>query len=664
MSFIRTTGTSFGMGRGPAVQVYPLREIAQQTDNFNLNFGLDPALDRVTPQTALMTANEIQQHATRGHPIRVAAFEFLSENAYANQEFSQLVWVIMNRIGHGILNGEFRTIQQGQQECIPIICRAWAGGFTCFNQELYNQVATSQEIVNSLSADSQLWEYCLALASGTVQWTPFKKNTGIPHTPSSIKNNSSVAIGETGAFVEARQHQPVRHDNNTIVSNRYSRIRDSMLAEQQAQMQSSAQQSQQTPSRGFGARSLMQQTQVQQPVQPVQEPVPQQQATEEPAAAIATLKIAGQDVEIIRPLADGAKLWKPTAIQPFLPAYCARTHCLSFLQTRNHGVLGVIVSISKESRKVLMNYEDHAIDPNMGRPLENAKPKPVRPEAKILYATSEELKVNVIVKPNPTMVDSFESAVTSTITHARRISKGDEPVVCSSIINTPIVFKTKEEAEETYDALLRIGTAKTLKEAGLLFDRITDPQILTILNEKMEVEVTSLLQNELLIAGASVSEAVQTYSNELEDTLRGMETEETDYVKLFQAGIQKVLKQITRSIMAKDARDYADFVLADGDKETADDEVVERTIILQRNVNVVYMPFTKNELAIRLPETGVAHLDRESLPLLSKSVDAMAEKAALNASLMPEQFIVTSDGKLFEAFRGNSRIKGFLLRAA
>ena len=96
--------------QAPAIETFNINALAPQFQNWTFQVGAP--YDQHTPQFALMTANEIQQQALSGHPIRVGMFNIISENSFNNPSFQDLIFTIVMRIGHGVSNGEFRSPEQ------------------------------------------------------------------------------------------------------------------------------------------------------------------------------------------------------------------------------------------------------------------------------------------------------------------------------------------------------------------------------------------------------------------------------------------------------------------------------------------------------------------------------------------------------------------------
>ena len=102
--------------QAPAIEPYDINAISSQFQGWNFQVG--QPYDQHTPQIALMTIQEIQNQALQGHPIRVGMFNIISENAFNNASFQDLVYTIIMRLGHGMENGEWRNLDMAVQAVI------------------------------------------------------------------------------------------------------------------------------------------------------------------------------------------------------------------------------------------------------------------------------------------------------------------------------------------------------------------------------------------------------------------------------------------------------------------------------------------------------------------------------------------------------------------
>ena len=130
---------------GPAVEVYDINAIQQQFQGWN--FGVGQPYDQHTPQITLMTINEIQQQALKGHPIRVGMFNIISENAFNNPSFQDLVYTIIMRLGHGMENGEWRNLDMAVSTCISRCVKSCAS----------SMAASASAITSSISSRVGFW---------------------------------------------------------------------------------------------------------------------------------------------------------------------------------------------------------------------------------------------------------------------------------------------------------------------------------------------------------------------------------------------------------------------------------------------------------------------------------------------------------------------------
>lgn len=658
------------------LSTYNLEDIRTTRPTFALNFNIDPQIDVHTPRLAYMVAALIQQEARKGHPVRVNMFEFVGQNGFDNDAFRELVAVVTYRLCAGLYANEWRGgIDEGAPITIAAVCKAYAGALAASNNQFFQNVAAQDPRAGeSIPRDAALWDYFAALYNGQAKYEPFNTGPGLAVAPRSISQNTSfggtpVSNLASGAFVSASAYQaPASTAEYSGKPNRYERMREALAAqraEQEANMSAGASKS------GFGMRSAMAGiNKVNEPaVQPSRaftshvaqgaEMAPQQTSFSQPAAQpkgaepLAVVEMRGQKVRIMRILENGAQLWKPSMLQPNRPAYCVRTHRLSYFETEKGEVLAFLHEITNDQKEINMNYDAHAINPNTGRPIEGAKPVPVREEAKVLYAKEDALKIEVIVKKDITMSDSKESSIKAAMAYGRRNDVAGSPSICPSVVNTAIVLKNEEEVAEVADLLEKISVARTIKEAGPLIDQIKDPYLAKLINEHINKDINDFIVDGLGIVGASVSESVSSYSEELEVALAGIPESGEVYSARFAERVPEILRANTRFTKAVDLTAYADATMSEGDEAAADEALKKRTIFLQRHVNVIYMPYTENELGMVIPGNEALLIDSSYTPLLFKVVQTIKDTSMpLNALMLPDNYVVTSDGKQYCVVRG------------
>ena len=156
---------------------------------------------------------------------------------------------------------------------------------------------------------------------------------------------------------------------------------------------------------------------------------------------------------------------------------------------------------------------------------------------------------------------------------------------------------------------------------------------------------------------------MDTYSEDLEVALAGIPEAGALYSARFAERIPEILRSNTRCAAAEAMSAYADVALAEGDEVEADEALKKRTIFLQRNVNVTCLPFTENELALVIPQGEAVLIDRDYVPVLAKVVEQLSgSEVSLPAVMLPDNYVVTTDGKLYSVIRGGLNPKTSLIK--
>ncbi len=667
----------------PQIQFYNLNEIASQSNHFQLQFNLGPVMDNATPSLAYMIANEVQAQAQKRHFIRVDMHNYISDNAYANQQFSDLVFVLAMRLGHGMQAQEWPRIETGMQTVVSICCKAYAGAMAIDDPARAADIAQNDaEMFAECKRGAELWGYLQALAAGQADYVPFQRGPKITNVPRSVQMNTAVSDNTVqGAFTTA---PVVPHDSGMTQGysgGRYGKayakaFGDGRQLGDEAPPRKTAATS--APA-GFGLRfgakavvapaaapavapSIGRDIQIQSAVgaEACAEFDKQLGANDEP---LATITIANETVSLMRLAVDGKKRWEPTKIQPYIPAYCARTHRLEYFETKNNGIIAVAAVLTEQQKEIAMNYDLHATNPLMGKPDPKVPTNPVREEAKVLYAAADEIKLNIIIKKDVQMSDSHESTFKTAAVLARRASEGEDCAITGAVINTAVIFDEDMIAKDQLQVLHAAARCKTIKEAADTLMRLDDVTLLKSIEENLAKSITSVLVNELGYVKASVSGRLKSYSDDLEEGIRTAFSEMI-YEK-FMSRVPAILAANLTVVSAAGAVEYANSVLTDADQDTTPQELLDRTLFLQQNVNIARVNFTADELAIVVPDVGAAILDDATTPAVAAIARAVfSPNAPLGPGLSHENYLLTSDNVRYRLHRGLMAANTYLISKA
>lgn len=694
--------------QAPQIEVYDIQQISQPFMTWN--FGIGQPYDEMTPNVCLMTINEIQQQALRGHPLRVGMFNIMSQNAFNNGLFQDLVYTILMRMGHGISAGEWRNFQMAAQTTIPRAVKCCGSAMAAEDPEFMGALQQNEQA--AVRENAEIWNYLMALAQGQAQYVSFNDmgGTGLGavsgSTQDALRDARALRGQGAGNFQEGVTHfegMPTgRYGNNGGQRvGRYGRRSEMIHGKLEGSMQSALNQmgqgQQQEGGQQLGGDANYQSRMRNRP-NPVPQATPQGRAAaaqfdsdvtdfskpmetkeifgdifdpmkqraaaptpapapEAPKEPLFQVQMDGNHVKIMRELPDGVKAWKPSKLQRFHPAWCKRTHRVRYFETSDKEVIALLQNLTEEEKEKNMNYEAHAIDPSKGQPEPDAIQKPVREEAKVLYAAATDVKVNVIIAPNFSAEEDVSGAVRSTRLAAEMSEQVPQAYAKTSLINVPIVYATAEEAADDVIVIKAIGGAKDFVEAAGYISKIRNDLARKSVDDTLVEAINRACGSELGIPivienfaedGPAIIDAVEKHFGSLPaEKLRAHQT-----------------TLLAGNVMVRPAtgmKDYADATLA---VETAElpEPMLKRVVFLQRNITVVWVNYTDDELGIGMPEKGAATIQADSLGGLHQIAESVFTNAVGTQS-MSEQFLVTKDNVRYRLHRGLINRNIFLLSA-
>ena len=231
--------------QAPAIEPYYINAIAPQFQSWNFQVG--QPYDQHTPQIALMTIQEIQNQAMQGHPIRVGMFNIISENAFNNASFQDLVYTIIMRLGHGMENGEWRNLDMAVQAVIARCVKSCASAMANQDAEFMNTLTPRDAA--AVKENAEVWNYLIALAQGQAQYVSFNQMGSSSSVLSGVAASTQEALASArqlrgssaGAFVEGSDYSgvaPSRYNNNAgSTTGRYGRRAEKMFGKLEGSMQ-------------------------------------------------------------------------------------------------------------------------------------------------------------------------------------------------------------------------------------------------------------------------------------------------------------------------------------------------------------------------------------------------------------------------------------------
>lgn len=666
------------------IDLYNIDELARVAPHMRRVYNVSPELDNNMRFILPAIATEIQNRARQGHPVREFAHMVLSFNSFDNADFDFLGYATTVRVHLGMLNREWPNLNVALQDTIPRACKAIAGAIA-FSDPTFmrDQVGNDQVLINSIQEDNLTWQRLASMTNNANMYEPFVKNTfGAP--PRSMVENNSFETNNVGSFADAfvtNANGASSGMGSTVAQysdmppTRYERIAMAERARQEQEALALQEQSKTSGARSMRNRvysaQVEQQAPVAQPIAATHSAYAQQetattgyiarapQSSYAPAQApaqaqasepLAVMSINGHKVNIVRVVKDGCVYWKPSILQPYRPAYSKRTHRLNYVETDTGIILAVLAELNDESKEENMNYDAHAIDPTLGKPITNSPLRAPTPEAKILYSPEgSKMADNTVIEKDVTMVDSEESAIKAAIFMARQVPE-PTPVITSRLVMTPVILPSAEDMEATAKLLVEISEAPSIAVAGELVMKINDPYLRTLVNEGINKDITAFLVRDLGMKGASVTDSMDTYSAELEQALGQSETVGEAFKELAPRVIPEILRVNTKF---ERAVSFPLMVPTSSSEDEASEQVVNRTLLLQRNLNLVTVPFTKNDMALNVGKDEAMALNAKSYPVLHTVLsNLLGSNVKLGQWMQPTNLLVSADGFIWEVAVG------------
>ena len=669
--------------QAPAIEPYYINAIAPQFQSWNFQVG--QPYDQHTPQIALMTIQEIQNQAMQGHPIRVGMFNIISENAFNNASFQDLVYTIIMRLGHGMENGEWRNLDMAVQAVIARCVKSCASAMANQDAEFMNTLTPRDAA--AVKENAEVWNYLIALAQGQAQYVSFNQMGSSSSVLSGVAASTQEALASArqlrgssaGAFVEGSDYSgvaPSRYNNNAgSTTGRYGRRAEKMFGKLEGSMQEAlaesgvVEQVQQSsnyqarmrrpsPTAAVTAESAKAAAKFDSDVTDFSKSLKSVSvpAVEEKVKTLFTVQIGEDVVQIVRERKEGIAAWKSSRIQRFHPAWCKRTHSVRYFESNDGFVIAVLVELTKEQKEVAMNYDAHAIDPTKGQPDPVTPRRPVREEAKVLYAAANDADINIVVSKKFMMEEDTAGAIRSDRLSAEMNDDVPDAFIKMSVVSSPIIYKSAEDAKEDEIVIRAISTSKNFAEAASYLPKIRSELARSLINTNLVKAVNRATECEL-----GVGVRISDFETDGPEIVKVLEDTQGALIGEKMRAYQSTLLIATVNVVpAADIKNYADATLAPEDLDELSEDMLSRVLFLQHNVCAVWVNYTNSELAVGIPVKGPAVIQADSLGAMHR-IAQRAYNDAIDSMACSEQFIITKDAVCYRLHRGLLNSQCYLL---
>ncbi|BAW19065.1 hypothetical protein [Ralstonia phage RP31] len=683
--------------QAPQVEIYDVNQIGVQFQNWNFQIG--QPYDQATPQIALMTINEIQQQALRGHPLRVGMFEVISDNAFNNKSFEDLVYTIIMRMGYGVQAGEWRNLDIAANTTIARAVKCCGSAMAAEDPQFMASLPPQEQA--AVRENAEIWNYLIALAQNQVAYVPFSQmgtgsggggfGTVSGSTQEALRDARALRGQGAGAFVESTGSEygvtQSRYNNDAGQRHgRYGRRAEKIFGKVEGAMQDALKESGLVNTEGEPTHAMSSyQARMRRPNPTASQPPVDEAArsaaakfdsdvtdfskplettvTEAPAPVeqkpLFSVQMGDEVVDVIRERKDGAEAWKPSRLQRFHPAWCKRTHTVRYFETKQDSlIIAVLQELTQEQKEIAMNYEAHAIDPTKGQPDPAVPQRPVSEKAKVLYAPADKVTVNVIIADKFCAEEDVDSSIRTTRLTAEMSESVPDAYARRSQVNSAVVYASADDAAEDAIVIKAISSSKDFAEAASYIGKIRDPLARKLVNDLLTQAVNRATDCEM-----GVGIRISDFS---EDGPAIVAAVEQHYGALFAEKLRAtqtaILQNNVHVVPATDptAVHHAQAVLISEGNEELSDAVLARVLFLQRNICAVWVNYTDNELAIGVPTKGAAVIQADSLGALHQIARSTFEKAIGNQP-NSEQFLITKDNVRYRLHQGMLNKDCFLL---
>lgn len=633
----------------PAIQTYNVNQVAQQFANWNYQLG--QPYDNITGQIAAHVINEVQNTAVQtNHPIRIGAFNILSQNVFNNGDFNELLRVVMHRIAHGTVNREFNSINEVCTAVIPRVVKAGACAMANGDPEFMRSLQPND--AKAAAEQAQNWSYFVALANGqapfnsfynqvvSAQITPANNSTSQALVAARNLGDSVVDNFRTGGEYYASANNA---NNAGVGKGRYGRKMEAYQGAMQGSIQEAfaqavqpGQQQAMPPINATfhtGADAI---EQFDNAVEKFEQAIP----APEPVKPLFVIKRGGREINAIREIKTGEQpQWAPSLLQQWHPVANANTHYARYFETDIGAVFAVMHPYPKTNKDSDMDYEAHAIDPNKGHPNPTPKPAPVREEAKVLYAEKKDIALKIEVHTVKTMDEDINGSVRNVVLAANVGNKAADAHIRKSIVNAPVFYSEALDLDDDMVVVGHLLNAANFKTAAQLLSQIGNTQLRNAIDESLVKAINIMCTVELAIP-ARISNFVEDAGDLVSEVSKALGDVYGNFITEEQSNILHNNVIVTR---ATDVEQYAQVALSVDGGEDLSPEKLKTIVFVQRNVSVAWVKFTDKELAMTLPAKGAGHIQEEYYPALYAIVKAVFDSVEKKDTVTDTR-LITSDG--------------------
>jgi hypothetical protein len=352
----------------------------------------------------------------------------------------------------------------------------------------------------------------------------------------------------------------------------------------------------------------------------------------------------GKDYKVMEEITTGMdeNTWKGSPAQRFHPAWCRRTHFIRYFRLENNWPVAIPTKYTEDQLAIAMNYDAHEIDPRLGKPAQTVPVKPPKEEAKILYATKDQIRFVVKRLDNWSMQESVDTAIQSTVLDAECVAKDCDAVIKNAAVNTPLVYEDVLSAMKDLEVIEKINKSQTFKEAAELIGTLGNPVARESINKWMTVRVNRMVACEL---GVPVS--FTNFEEDGKNIISELTQDLGSNIDALAARQHSIISGVVTGVLAANEtmNDYVENLFTGTNEERV--ALAERTIFLTRDVSVTWVKFNSTEMSVGIPNFGSGVVAESLYPALHGIMAASLKEKAPGADFYFDNILITRDNKKF-----------------
>lgn len=353
--------------------------------------------------------------------------------------------------------------------------------------------------------------------------------------------------------------------------------------------------------------------------------------------------------------------WKPSKYQSHFPAWCRRTHEITYAVGEDGDVVAITLELSKEKKEEMFEYEAHSIDPTKGLPA-NPIVEPVSDEAKkVLYTEDKDPQVKVVVKKEYLNATSTEDLIEQVMTDAAVALEEDKTAAfyaSTGLIHSIVTSRNEEVNTRSYDQVREVFLQVTLDKSAEAIKAIEVPTLRRRIDGIFTDALNDMLQLQLgLDAGiTSFSEEAGTIVDDVREAFGDL------YADSLGEAQSKLIASVIDACLPDEVIGHHESMIS-AQEETLN-KINKTAFYLVSIVSVMVTRFTDDELALGLAPVGASQLQQDSYSLLYAAIREYFESENGKNERVKVLILSTIDGVKYKVSVNPLNPAMFLIKAA